>query len=108
MEPGEQAIGEGFTMHPGGGAPGSEAGLESAFVNLVVSIYQSGCIHLGLVHEEGSAAPPPDLESAKATVEMLLMLRRKTQGNLDKEEDRILEGLLAELQIAFAVKAPAR
>lgn len=83
-------------------------GQDSAFLNLIVSIYQSGCIHLGMVHEEGAAPPPPDLESAKATVEMLVMLRRKTQGNLDKEETRILDSLLAELQIAFAVKAPGR
>lgn len=108
--------GEGFTMaHP---APieTDAAAQDAAFLNLVVSIYQSGCIHLGLAGDaaeaedaEGAGAGPEgqepvDFAAARGTIEMLLAIKKKTAGNLATEESRILETLLAELQMAYALK----
>ena len=97
--------GEGFTVEsppePGAAAPEEEA----LFVNLVVSIYQTGLIHLGLVHEEGKPSAPADFDAARGAIEMLMMLRGKARGNLSSEESRILDSLLAELQMAYAMKA---
>ena len=92
-------------MHgPPGMEAGAEAATDSAFMNLCVSLYQSGFIHLGLT-AEGEAPPhPPDLEAAQGVIEILSMLKRKTQGNLSNEERKILESLLAELQVAWVMK----
>lgn len=98
--------GEKFTMEapPEAGRAGVEQ--DPAFVNLCVSLYQSGCIHLGLTGEGESEEPKKiDLEAARAAIDMLVMISRKTEGNLSNEERHILEGLLAELQMAYVAKA---
>jgi hypothetical protein len=69
-----------------------------------VSIYQSGCIHLGLAEGEEASKEALDFEAARGTIEMLLALKRKTLGNLSTDEARILETLLAELQMTYALK----
>jgi len=99
--------GDGFTMEPPLRTAESMAAEDAAFLNLIVSIYQSGCIHLGLAEEEGGLPSDEkvDFEAARGTIEMLLALKRKTLGNLSSEEGRILESLLAELQMTYALKA---
>ena len=107
--PSEPLRGEGFTMAGGAGAPtGALPDIEDvAFVNLIVSLYQSGFIQLGYVEEPGAPGPQePDLEGARGAIEMLTMMKRKTKGNLSPEESRVLDGLIAELQMAYAMKAP--
>ena len=104
----EPIRGEGFTMEPGRGsepAGGAVDAGDTMFVNLVVSIFQSGCIHLGLIEEPGSGPIPVDFDAARGSIEMLRALRQKTAGNLNSEESRILESLLAELQMSYAMKA---
>ncbi len=104
-EPPAAIRGEGFTMEPPRGSEERATGQDPAFGNLVVSLYQSGLIHLGLV-EEGEGDPPAtDLDAARGAIEMLGMLKRKTLGNLSAEEVRILDALLAELQMTYATKA---
>jgi len=100
------AHGEGFTMHgpppePHEGAPGEA---ETAFLNLCVSLYQSGAIHLGLGPDGQPSDAPADLEAAQGVIEILAMLKRKTKGNLSKEEGKILDSLVAELQMAWVMK----
>src|SRR5262249_50927520 len=103
--PRHEVKGEGFTLHPSPAAPQAMAPGDAAFLNLVVSIYQSGCIHLGLAAEgEQPVAEALDFEAARGTIEMLLALREKTKGNLSPDEQRIVETLLAELQMAYALK----
>jgi len=104
-EPRREVKGEGFTIEPPPSLPEEMAPGDAAFLNLVVSIYQSGCIHLGLAGEsEQAVAEALDFEAARGTIEMLLALREKTKGNLSPDEGRILETLVAELQMAYALK----
>jgi hypothetical protein len=42
-----------------------------------------------------------DLVQAKHTIDILLMLRDKTRGNLTAEEARLLQELLPQLQMAY-------
>jgi hypothetical protein len=98
--------GEGFTMDGLSDAPDSVASRDAAFLNLCVSLYESGFIHLGTEPGQGEAAPEIDLDAARGAVEMLEMLRRKTAGNLTKEERQILDSLLAELKMAYVMKVP--
>jgi len=42
-----------------------------------------------------------DLAQAKHTIDILIMLKAKTQGNLDAEETQLLEDVLPQLQMAY-------
>ncbi len=46
-----------------------------------------------------------NMKEARDAIDMLTMLREKTSGNLDEHEDRLLNGVISELQLHF-VKAP--
>ncbi len=106
-EPEEPVHGPGFTMNRSSETDRSRAGRDAAFLNLCVSLYESGCIHLGVSGPEGATHDEaPDMEAARGAVEMLEMLKRKTLGNLSREEQEILESLLAELQMAYVMKTP--
>lgn len=96
--------GDGFTMETPPDAGAASAALDAAFVNHCVSLYQIGCVHLGLVQEEGDPEPEVNLDAARTMIDVLHVLKTKTQGNLTDEERRILEALLAELQMAYVMK----
>ena len=51
--------------------------------------------HAALEHEE---AERDDLLIATNTIQTLALLQTKTQGNLDEEEGKLLEAILAELR----------
>ncbi len=42
-----------------------------------------------------------DLHQAKITVDMLGMIQKKTEGNLDENEERILDTVMLELQMNY-------
>ncbi len=73
------------------------------FSSLCLSLGTSALYHLGAVGdpETGAKAPAPNLPLARQTIDILEMLQGKTQGNLEAEETRLLEGLLFELRMRF-------
>jgi hypothetical protein len=44
---------------------------------------------------------PPNLGVAKHFIDLLEILQTKTKGNLDEEEQKMLDGMVSELQMAF-------
>jgi hypothetical protein len=46
-----------------------------------------------------------DLKGAQGTIEMLLMLREKTKGNLSDKEEGMLSSVISNLQINYADEA---
>ena len=46
-----------------------------------------------------------NMVEAKAGIDMIQMLKEKTAGNLDDNEDKLLNAIIAELQMQF-VRAP--
>ena len=58
-------------------------------------------MHLGVIRPPGDEPPPVDLESARHLIDMLGILQSKTSGNLTPEEDRFLDGVLADLRMSF-------
>jgi uncharacterized protein DUF1844 len=88
--------------------PGDERGprLPSDFLGLLISLgAQASMLLMG-----GPEGEPPDLESAKALIDLLSSLRDKTEGRRTPQEDQLLEGLLYELRMGYvqATKAGAR
>tara|TARA_B100001123_G_C15242369_1_gene999575 strand:+ start:376 stop:684 length:309 start_codon:yes stop_codon:yes gene_type:complete len=62
-------------------------------------------MNLGLMEYQGERIY--DLNEAKEGIELLRMLQKKTNGNLDDKESKILSGVISEVQMAF-VSAPER
>ena len=73
------------------------------FASFVLSLATSALYHMGFVGdpEYDQPAPEPDLPVARQTIDTLEMLQLKTRGNLDAEEDQLLEGVLYELHLRF-------
>ena len=59
-------------------------------------------IQLGLLHfGEEKDRPKPDIRVARHTIDMLAMIQDKTRGNLNMEEQRLIENSLTELRFRF-------
>ena len=97
--------GEGIEGRRGGRAPEDLAdiasGLSSSFSLLVARLAQETEIYLGLVPYPGKETAEPDLEAARAMIDMLSMLQEKTRGNLDPEESHLIENLLYTYRLEF-------
>ena len=59
---------------------------------------------LGEVPNPVTGKKEADLDQAKYIIDMMSMLKDKTKGNLSKDEDRLVEQALYELQMKFAAK----
>jgi len=75
------------------------------FFQLVHMFQRTVMMNLGLMEYEGERFY--DLNEAKEGIELLRMLQKKTEGNLDDKETKILSGVISEVQMAF-VSAPQR
>jgi len=74
---------------------------EASFLGLVNMLAVEAAMHLGLLRTAGEEPPELDLESGRHLIDMLGMLQTKTHGNLTKEEDELLENVLADLRMQF-------
>lgn len=70
------------------------------FGDFILSLSTSAYVSLGKIQDPQFGTNEPDLPAARQIVEILEMLRDKTHGNLHPEEERLLSGLIYELQIA--------
>ena len=72
------------------------------FSSFSLSLGTSALYHLGVVPNPETGQPgPANLPVARQTIDSLDMLRDKTQGNLDDEETKLLDGLLYELHLRY-------
>jgi hypothetical protein len=78
-----------------------------AFENLVRSLGQNAAMLLGGYADPRTGQPMLDLEGAREMIDMLDVLREKTQGNLAAEEDTLLLDVLGNLKLAFMEMAKA-
>ena len=101
-----------------GSAPGSAqgaAGAEQAragapvmpkptFSTFVLSLASSALVHLGEVPDPSTNETSEDIALAKHSIDILTMLQDKIANGLDKDETRLLDGLLYELRIKYVGK----
>ena len=72
----------------------------------LVSMFASACWQqLGKIPDQTKGAVNRDLKSALTTIDILLMLRDKTQGNLTSTEEKLLNDTIATLQRTYAEEA---
>jgi len=78
------------------------------FSLFVLSLAASAEVHLGTMAAPGSERPEkPNLVEASHLIEVLVMLKEKTSGNLDEREQQLMDGVLYDLRLLY-VEAAAR
>ncbi|MEY4168838.1 MAG: DUF1844 domain-containing protein [Blastocatellia bacterium] len=77
---------------------------QTLFTEFLMQIASSAFIYLGLVEHPATGRRQVNLEAAKESIEMLDMLREKTQGNLTRGEEKLFEDLMADLKMQFVAR----
>ncbi len=114
----EQEKAEQETAAPGAGAGAAAAPAQQAadqseegeeaqgpsFMALVSSLAAQCMFALGVLVPRDTQQVYVNLDEARYTIELINILRDKTQGNLTKEESDQLEATMTELQQVFAAR----
>ena len=62
-------------------------------------------VHLGEIPDPGTGRKSENLDTAKQMIEILSILKQKTNGNLSADEARLLDSLLYELRMKLMSKS---
>ncbi|NQT33389.1 MAG: DUF1844 domain-containing protein [Candidatus Omnitrophica bacterium] len=84
--------------------------IEINFSGFISGLVTEGLAALGLVDHPALKGVPKNLQHASFVIDTMEMLKKKTQGNLDTEEDKILEESIHQLRILYITelnKGPA-
>ena len=71
------------------------------FNEFLMGIASSAFIYLGLVEHPATGRRQVDMVAAKESIDMLVMLREKTKGNLTRGEEKFFDDLLSDLKMQF-------
>jgi len=78
---------------------------EVSFETVVSTLGMQAIMALGMVAPRGAEQVQVDLPGAKVLIDMLMVLRDKTKGNLTPEEEGYLTQTLADLQQGYLVRS---
>jgi len=71
------------------------------FATLVNMLTTNAMVFLGQIPAPGSQQYLRNLPQAQHMIDLLMVLREKTRGNLTREEEQMLQDLLPQLQMAY-------
>ena len=94
----ERAQGETFVLE--------RSGIAIDFTTVLLGFASSALIHMGVQANPDSGAVTRDAALAREVLDVLALLREKTQGNLTHEEERFFDSLLADLRLKFVEAFP--
>lgn len=77
------------------------APFEPSFGTLLISLSTQALMHLGEIPDLEGGDARPDLAAARHIIDLIAVLERKTQGNLDADEAALLERILYDLRMRF-------
>lgn len=75
------------------------------FSSIVILLYLPALIQLGLVDDPAGGERREDLDLAKRNIDLLDLLKEKTNGNLEDTEEKFLEDVISQLKMAYLKKA---
>jgi predicted nucleic acid-binding protein len=81
--------------------------LESRFLALVSMFSDSTMQHLGKIANPLTGKIERNLQTAKATIDILMMLKEKTKGNLSEREEKFLSNTISTLQLNYVEEVKA-
>ncbi len=73
----------------------------ASFVNFLTTLATNAAASLGAMPHPATGQRTVDLETGKYWLDVLAMLKEKTEGNLHSQESRLLEGLLGDLRMQY-------
>ena len=74
----------------------------ATFEFFVLSLKMQAEMSMGLIHfGDEKDRPKPDLRVARHSIDLLAMIGEKTKGNLNMDEQRLIENSLTELRFRF-------
>ena len=74
---------------------------EINFASFIFSLSTTAMYHFGDFPDPVTKESQRNLPAAKQTIDILSILKTKTEGNLDEQEKQMLEGILYELRMRF-------
>ena len=81
------------------------ADLPVTFGSFIISLASSAMLHLGEIADPSTGARAVNLPLAKHTIDLIAVLKDKTEGNLDGEERQLVDTLLSDLQVKYVAAA---
>jgi hypothetical protein len=88
------------------GAPASEEFLPPLeFSSVILLLYFPALVQLGLVEDPATGQVHENLGLAKRNIDLLDLLKDRTKGNLEAEEEKFLEGVINQLKMAYLKKS---
>jgi len=82
--------------------PQTEAGeMTQIFVEFVMMQAQNAALFLGQIPNPQGGHQEVNLPLAKMFIDQLAVIRAKTRGNLNRDEQRVIDGALSQLEAAF-------
>jgi hypothetical protein len=79
----------------------SGQGPEISFSTFIISLSTQALMHLGEIPNPLSGKVEKDVSVAKQMIDIVAMLREKTQGNLDQGENKLVEDVLFDLRMRY-------
>ena len=74
------------------------------FPSYLLSYYTQGLVLLGEIPNPYTNKKEEDVEAAQHIIDILSMLEQRTKGNLDSQEEKLLENVLYELRMKFMAR----
>ncbi len=74
---------------------------EVNFSSLIFSLSSSALLHLGEIDDPQTGEKREDLPMAKHSIDIISMLKDKTRGNLDDEEQKFIDSILTDLRLRY-------
>jgi hypothetical protein len=73
-----------------------------SFTAFILSLATTAAVHFGDIADPSTGQPmEPNILAAAQMIEIIGMLQEKTQGNLSREEAKLVEDLLYDLRMRF-------
>jgi hypothetical protein len=87
---------------------GSASPTKVDFAGLILGFSSAALYYMGEGSIDGRPVATKNLDLARQNIDIILMLKDKTKGNLTADEERLMLQLVADLQIKLvdAAKAP--
>ena len=74
---------------------------EINFATFIFSLNHSVLVHLGIMDDPSTGKKVRNLPIAKQTIDILGMLKEKTKGNLEEDEEKMLKNILYDLRMIY-------
>lgn len=89
------------TPHPGPPPPSEEL----TFASFMVGLSTQALVHLGEINDPYGEQAGVNLGAAQQLIDIVGMLKEKTRGNLDRNEEALIDAILFELRMKYVERS---